>query len=119
MSTQVQIREALEGFARRFAAEPRMKAMTAGWDRTIEIRATDLATTERLRVEGGWLKVLPPDEPPGPAEIVMEARSELLCDLFSGRIGPTEPYLSGELILRASEEDVMRIDVLTLMLWEE
>lgn len=93
--------------------------MTQGWDRTIEVRATDLESADRLRVEGGRLALLEPSVPGAPAEIVMEAESDLLADLFHGRIAPTDPYMSGDLILRASEQDVMRIDVITLMIWGE
>jgi hypothetical protein len=118
LATREDLRAALADFARRFAAEPRLKQMTQGWDRTIEVRASDLGVTERLRVEGGELTLLDGGDAP-PAEIVMEAAGELLRDLFLGRISPTDPYMSGDLVLRASEQDVMRIDVITLMIWGE
>jgi hypothetical protein len=40
-------------------------------------------------------------------------------DLFSGRITPTEPYLNGTLRVLGSEEDVMRLDFISLMIWGE
>jgi putative sterol carrier protein len=112
-----EVAAALDGFVARFLAEPRLKAMTAGWDRTIEVRADDLPEPYWLRVEGGALSR--PAVPPTPPQMTMSAASDLLRDLFSGRISPTEPYLTGELRLLASEADVMRLDVITLMVWGE
>lgn len=120
IASELDLRAALADFAARFAAEPRLKQMTQGWNRTIEVRAVDVGAIFRLRVEDGVLVLLPDaDASGGEAEIVMEAACSLLTDLFAGRIAPTEPYMSGDLILRASEQDVMRIDVVTLMIWGE
>jgi putative sterol carrier protein len=107
---------ALDAFVDRFQAEPRLKAMTAGWDRTIAIEPTDLAAPFWLRVEGGTLRRLP-GPPAVPPEITMRAASDLLRAVFAGETSPTEPYMSGELRLIASEADVMRLDVITLMVW--
>jgi putative sterol carrier protein len=112
-----EVTRALDGFVERFAAEPRLKAMTAGWDRTIEVRADDLPEPYWLRVEGGLLRRA--DAAPGKPDMAMSASSDLIRDLFSGRISPTEPYLTGDLRLVASEADVMRLDVITLMVWGE
>ncbi len=117
MAAVEEVGRALDGFVERFAAEPRLKAMTAGWDRTIEVRSDDQGERFWLRVEGGVLRHL--SAPAGTPEMVMSARSDLLRDLFAGRISPTEPYLTGDLRLIASEADIMRLDVITLMLWGE
>jgi putative sterol carrier protein len=117
MATHEEIRAALEAFAQRFAAEPRLRQMTQGWDRTIELRATDLPSVHALEVRGGELRLL--DRPAGQAQIVVEAPSDLLADVFRGAVSPTEPYMSGDLVVRASEQDVMRLDVITLMVWGE
>jgi putative sterol carrier protein len=117
MAAAEEVIRALDAFVDRFAAEPRLKAMTAGWDRTIEVRADDLSEPFWLRVEGGALRR--PPETPGKPDMAMSASSDLLRDLFLGKISPTEPYLTGDLRLVASEADVMRLDVITLMVWGE
>lgn len=118
MADAADIELALDGFVRRFAAEPRLKAMTAGWDRTIRVEATDLPEPFWLRVAGGVLSRLPtaPTEHP---DMTLSADSELVRALFSGEVSPTEPYMTGDLRLLASEADVMRLDVITLMVWGE
>jgi len=117
MAATEEVAHALDTFVDRFSAEPRLKVMTAGWDRTIEVRAEDLPEPFWLRVEAGALRRLP--EPAGAPELSMSAGSDLLRDLFLGKISPTEPYLTGDLRLVASEADVMRLDVITLMVWGE
>jgi putative sterol carrier protein len=115
MAAPGEVAQALDAFVERFRGEPRLRQMTAGWDRTIEVRADDLPEPFWLRVEGGTLTR--PAAPPGPADMTLSAASDLVRDLFLGRISPTEPYLTGDLRLLASEADVMRLDVITLMVW--
>jgi putative sterol carrier protein len=109
---------ALDWFVERFRAEPRLRPMTAGWDRTIAVHPTDLPDVFWLRVEGGVLRRLA-EEPPATPDITLHAASDLLRALFAGEISPTQPYMNGDLRIVASEADVMRLDVITLMIWRE
>jgi hypothetical protein len=110
----------LAAFAERFNATPELPQMTRGWDRTILVRARDSGWTLALRVEGGRVRLLPPGDPPPPAaEIALDAASDTLAAIFRGEVSPTEPYLDGTLLVRSSEEDMLKLDVFTLMVWGE
>lgn len=117
MATPEEIRAALDEFAIRFAAEPRLRQMTQGWDRIVELRPTDLPSVHAFEVRGGELRLL--DAPQGQPHIIVEATSDVLAAIFRGDLSPTEPYMSGDLVVRASEQDIMRLDVITLMVWGE
>jgi hypothetical protein len=107
----------LEEFARNFNRIPELPKMTQGWDRTIVIRATDAGWVAALRVEGGRARPLPSGG--APAEIALEGPSQILASIFRGELSPTEPYLDGTLLVRSSEEDMLKLDVFTLFVWGE
>jgi hypothetical protein len=107
----------LQDFARRFNSSRELPAMTAGWERTILVRATDAGWTRGLRVQGGRLHLLEGEETPQGAEIVLEGGSDLLSAIFRGEVSPTEPYLDGDLVVRSTEADMMKLDIFTIMVW--
>ena len=109
----------LAAFADRFNASPELPAMTAGWDRTILIRARDAGWTRGLRVQGGRVSLLDREVTPAAAQIALEGPSDTLAAVFAGEVSPTEPYLDGSLIVRSSDADMMKLDVFTIMVWGE
>lgn len=119
MTSGAVIDEVLSAFADRFNATAELPRMTAGWDRTILVRAREAGWTRALRVEGGRLRVLDSQETPQSADIVLEGPSDTLAAIFRGHLSPTEPYLDGSLVVRSSEADMMKLDVFTLMVWGE
>ncbi|MBX5475801.1 MAG: SCP2 sterol-binding domain-containing protein [Clostridia bacterium] len=118
MATVQELHDALRDFAERYAAEPRLKVMNRDWDRVIHVAPTDLAGGDfTLTLKDGDLSLQ--KGAPEHAHMVVRADSETLTDLFYGDISPTEPYMDGRLRIEASEEDTMRLDVITLMIWGE
>lgn len=118
MATAEDLREALEDFVARYREEPRLKVMNRDWDRVLHVAPTDLPQGHfTLRVKDG--DVFLEDGAPENPDMVLRATSDLLTDLFFGDISPTEPYMKGDLRIEASEEDTMRLDVITLMIWGE
>jgi hypothetical protein len=45
--------------------------------------------------------------------------SETLADIFYGDITPTGPYNNGTLRIIGSEDDIIRLDFISLMIWGE
>jgi hypothetical protein len=107
----------LQDFAAQFNRSPELPQMTAGWNRTILVRARDAGWTLALRVEGGKVAVLP--AAPAAAEIALDGPADTLAAIFRGELSPTEPYLDGSLVVRSTEADMLKLDVFTLMVWGE
>ncbi len=42
-----------------------------------------------------------------------------LVDMFSGRLDPTPMYLSGDILVKGHQADVMKLDAITMILWPE
>ena len=45
----------------------------------------------------------------------MTGSSEDFCDMFWGDLNPSEKYMSGEITLAGSQQDVMRIDAISMV----
>jgi hypothetical protein len=39
--------------------------------------------------------------------------------MFWGDLNPTQKYLSGELQIKGSQEDIMRLDAISAVIWPE
>ena len=47
--------------------------------------------------------------------MVVTGSSEDFCDMFWGDLNPSEKYMSGEITLLGSQQDVMRIDAISMV----
>ncbi len=108
--------ESLDAFASRFNANERLRQMNRDWNRTIAI---DVEGEPRcaLVLEDGHMRVEP--GAPSARDIALGAAEPVLVDIFGGELGPTEPYLDGRLTVQGSQEDVLRLDFLSMLIWGE
>ena len=51
--------------------------------------------------------------------MAVTAKSEVLCDMFWGDLNPNSKYLAGEIRVKASQEDIMRLDAITMVIWPD
>lgn len=91
--------------------------MNRDWDRVILISADDIASHYTLILNGGELTVK--EGQVGEPDLVVMADSETLTDLFYGDITPTEPYMKGILRIKGNEDDIVRLDFISLLIWGE
>jgi putative sterol carrier protein len=118
MATSEEILEALADYQVQCNGNERLRRMQKDWTRRLHFRATDTGDCFTMEVfEGeitgfsaGWA---------GQPDIVVQATSEDLCDMFWGDLNPSRKYLRGEIIVKASPEDVMRLDAITLIIWPD
>lgn len=117
MASHAEITESLRAFVSGYAKNARLKAMNRDWDRVVLVRATDIDSTHTLILRAGELSLR--EGPVEPADLVVTADSETLADMFYGDITPTEPYMNGTLKIIGSEDDIVRLDFISLMIWGE
>lgn len=109
---------ALDQFRDKVNANGRLRQMNRDWNRDIDVVVRDQPDVHAaIRMREGQMEWLP-EESESP-DIVLTAPESVLIDIFSGRSTPTEPYLDGSLTLRGSQEDVLRLDFVSLMIWGE
>ncbi|MDD3653668.1 MAG: alkyl sulfatase C-terminal domain-containing protein, partial [Desulfotomaculaceae bacterium] len=85
--------------------------------RVVVIKATDIDSYHTLTVWEGVVSLIE-----GTAEkpdLTVISDSETLADIFYGDITPTEPYNNGTLKIMGQEDDIIRLDFISLMIWGE
>lgn len=117
MATHQEITASLEAFAGGYNANERLKIMNRDWDRVIQVLTTDIQSAHTLELKNGELTFREggTDNP----DLTVLSDSEILADMFYGDITPTEPYMNGTLRIMGSEDDIIRLDFISLMIWGE
>ncbi|SFR12790.1 SCP2 sterol-binding domain-containing protein [Desulfoscipio geothermicus] len=118
MATHEEITGSLQAFGEGYQKNKKLKIMNKDWDRVILIKAADVDSQHTLILKNGELTVTE-GTPAGDPDLVVTADSETLADLFYGDITPTEPYMNGTLVIKGSEDDIVRLDFISLMIWGE
>lgn len=107
----------LDKFAQECNHNERLRKMNRDWSRLMELSATDTGTTYWLRSQEGLITA-GAGEVEG-ADLKIAASEDILRDVFSGVVTPTEPYNAGDLLVKGHQDDVMRLDIITLLIWGE
>jgi putative sterol carrier protein len=114
MASTEELVEAFDAWRTRSNDNPRLTKMVKGWDRVIHFTTTDTRETYTMRVEHQQLSPLETGHV-GQPDVVVTGTSEDFCDMFWGDLNPSEKYMSGEITLAGSQEDVMRIDAISMV----
>jgi putative sterol carrier protein len=93
----------------------RLRQMNHDWDRLVVLRPDDASEEHLVSYRGGVASVVQEGEP----DLVVEGSTKVLEDIFSGAVAPTEPYMNGDLRVFGSQDDMMRLDIITLLIWGE
>ena len=117
MATHEEITGSLKAFTENYSKNERLKVMNRDWDRVVVIRATDVDSLHTLSLHEGMISLREgtTDNP----DLTVISDSETLADIFYGDITPTEPYNNGTLKIMGSEDDIIRLDFISLMIWGE
>jgi putative sterol carrier protein len=118
MATAEEIIEALADFQEQCNSNKRLRRMQRDWTRVLHYKAIDTGDTFTTTVREGEI-IGNEAGAVGTPDVVIEADSETMCDMFWGDINPTQKYLRGEIRVKGTQEDVMRIDAITAIIWPE
>lgn len=114
MASAEEIAEAYAQWRERCNANERLRRMLRGWDRVVQLDATDTGDRFTVEVRDQAIGPLAPGMV-GRPDMVVTATSEDFADLFWGDLNPSEKYMSGEIVLAGSQEDVMRLDAMSMV----
>jgi putative sterol carrier protein len=91
--------------------------MNRDWGRTVLVLANDIESAHTMVLEDGELSLRQGRQ--GEPDLTVISDSDTLADMFFGDISPTEPFLNGTLRIIGSEDDVTRLDFISLLIWGE
>ncbi|MBI2712329.1 MAG: SCP2 sterol-binding domain-containing protein [Bdellovibrio sp.] len=119
MADAKEVLEALQEYTRLSNSNARLKKMNKDWSKTIEFHANDLNLDFLMKVEAGVILETRQGKSDSPPDIIITSTSEVFCDMFWGDLNPTQKYLTGELQVKGSQEDIMRLDAISAVIWPE
>lgn len=113
-----ELAEALADYTRTCNENARLRKMQRDWTRTLHFVCSDTGTTFTMSVERGEILACLEGHV-GTPDIVVTADSETFCDMFWGDLNPVQKYLRGEIQVKGSQEDVMRLDAISYVIWPD
>lgn len=118
MADAKEVMEALQEYTRLSNGNQRLRRMNKDWSKVVQLRATDLKQDFSMKVEAGEIISVDQQAAQSP-DIIISATSEIFCDMFWGDLSPTQKYLTGELQVKGTQEDIMRLDAISAVIWPE
>jgi len=118
VATSQEILEALADYQVQCNDNKRLRKMQRDWSKLLHFVADDTGDSFTMNVVKGEI-VSYEAGVSGTPDIVVTTRSEYLCDMFWGDLNPSQKYLQGEIRVKASQEDIMRLDAITMIIWPD
>lgn len=118
MATSKEIMEALADYTVQCNSNKRLRRMQRDWTKLIHFVTKDTDDKFTMEVVKGEI-VSCEENTRGAPDVIVTATSEDMCDMFWGDLNPSQKYLDGEIIVKASQEDVIRIDAITMVIWPD
>ncbi|MEI6389071.1 MAG: SCP2 sterol-binding domain-containing protein [Spirochaetota bacterium] len=118
MATSEEIMEALADYQVQCNGNARLRRMQKDWTRLLHFNADDTGDSFMMTVIKGEITAFGTGHEGAP-DVVVTAKSEHLCDMFWGDLNPSQKYLQGEIRVKATQEDVVRLDAITMIIWPD
>lgn len=118
MATMDEIRDALADYQVSCNDNERLRRMQRDWTKLIHLDALDEDARFTMHVIKGEITKVE-DGLQGAPDIVVRATSEDFADMFWGDLNPSQKYLRGEIKVQGSQEDILRLDAITSIIWPD
>lgn len=118
MATSQEIMDALADYQVNCNGNARLRRMQRDWTRLLHFKAEDTADLFTMNVINGEIVSFDAGAK-GTPDIIVTTISENLCDMFWGDLNPSQKYLQGEIRVKATQEDVVRLDAITMIIWPD
>ena len=118
MATSQEILEALADYQVQCNDNKRLRKMQRDWSKLLHFVADDTKDAVHHGRGEGRDRLLQAGAEGAP-DIIVTAKSEDLCDMFWGDLNPSQKYLQGEIRVKATQEDVVRLDAITMIIWPD
>jgi len=110
--------QALSHFRDLVNAHPRMKTLLKGWDRFAVVATEDAGETFTVEFKDCQIVSVQAGVTVENAAIKLKGTERTLTDIFLGDLNPASEFLDGRLQVTASDKDQVKLDAITLLLWD-
>ena len=118
MATSQDILEALADYQGQCNENQRLRKMQRDWSKLLHFVAEDTGDKFTMNVVKGEI-ISFESGTNGTPDIIVTTTSENFCDMFWGDLNPSQKYLAGEIRVKANQEDVVRLDAITMIIWPD
>src|SRR3954447_16431349 len=108
---------ALSRFRELVNHHPRMATLLRGWNRITLVEAEDTGSQFTIDFRDCRIVSVTPGSRQD-VQIQVRASERLLTDVFVGALNPASEVLDGRLSVDASTSDQVKLDAITLVLWD-
>lgn len=105
-------------FSRLCNANANLPKLIRKWDRYVHFTPTDSKEVYSLEVSGGVVSAVHCGALEGKQTLTVSAPTNVMMDVLAGRLNPADAVISSGLGVFGAEEDVMKLDAITLVLWD-
>lgn len=116
MTTSSEILLYLQAFANLVNGNAAVERLVKGWDRTIQIRASDLDADFWIRVVDRKMSILEGGEL-GRPDLKIETTGDHLVRIFTGQVSSAELLADGSIRVGGPQKDQMKLDAVAQALW--
>jgi putative sterol carrier protein len=118
VATSQEILDALTDYQVNCNENKRLRRMQRDWTKLLHFNAEDTGDWFTMNVVSGEIVSFSAGAQ-GTPDIIVTTASENLCDMFWGDLNPSQKYLQGEIRVKATQEDVVRLDAITMIIWPD
>ena len=118
MADWEELDEALKDYQNTCNSNERLRKMQRDWSKVLHVVCEDNGLKFTMDVDHGEI-VHYCEGHNGVPDIVVTTDSETFCDMFWGDLNPVQKYLRGEIKVQGSQEDVMRLDAISYVIWPD
>jgi len=110
---------AAKAFKDKMNDNPRVRKLLKRWNPLIHFESKDSDVKLTFTMSGG-MAVSAEAGHRGVADLALTFPSVRdLVDMFSGALDPTAMYLSGDILVKGHQADVIKLDAITMLIWPE
>ena len=117
MATHQELREALDDYITQARASQRVIRSLRNWNCVIYIEATDSNAGFTMVIKDAQTTIH--DGVQGTPDLIVQGSSEDLVDIFWCDANPASNYMQGAVKTKGSQDNVMRLDAMSLLIYLE
>src|SRR5581483_7588792 len=117
MATHQELREALDDYITQARASQRVIRSLRNWNCVIYIEATDINAGFTMTIKDAQTAIH--DGVQGTPDLIVQGSSEDLVDIFWCDANPASNYMQGAIKTKGSQDNVMRLDAMSLLIYLE
>ncbi len=117
MATKEELREALDDYVMQASQSERVVRSLRNWNCTIYIEATDIGVGFTMVIKDATTTLH--DGIYEQPDLIVRGSSEDLADIFWCDANPAGNYMQGAVKVQGSQENVMRLDAMSLLIYLE